>query len=51
MRAMSLEIADDAYVLDHGVMGWSGTAAKDLAADEGRVRALAGATAEEWTLT
>jgi len=43
----SLEIADYAYVLDHGVMGWSGTAA-DLIADEERIQALAGASAEEW---
>jgi branched-chain amino acid transport system ATP-binding protein len=47
---MSLEIADDAYVLDDGIVVYSGTA-KELAADEGRVRALAGASAEEWTLT
>jgi branched-chain amino acid transport system ATP-binding protein len=47
---MSLEIADDAYVLDDGIVVYSG-AAKELAADEGRVRALAGASAEEWTLT
>ena len=47
---MSLEIADDAYVLDDGIVVYSGTA-KELAADEGRVRALAGASAEEWTMT
>jgi branched-chain amino acid transport system ATP-binding protein len=47
---MSLEIADNAYVLDDGIVVYSG-AAKDLAADEGRVRALAGASAEEWTMT
>jgi len=45
---MSLEIADDAYVLDDGIVVYSGTA-KELAADEARVRALAGASAEEWT--
>jgi branched-chain amino acid transport system ATP-binding protein len=45
---MSLEIADDAYVLDDGAIVYSGTA-RDLAADEARVRALTGASAEEWT--
>jgi branched-chain amino acid transport system ATP-binding protein len=44
----SLEIADQAYVLDHGVMVWNGTAA-GLAADEERIQSLAGASAEEWT--
>jgi branched-chain amino acid transport system ATP-binding protein len=44
---MSLEIADYAYVLDHGVVVYSGPA-KELAADEARVQALAGASAEEW---
>jgi branched-chain amino acid transport system ATP-binding protein len=39
---MSLEIADNAYVLDDGIVVYSGTA-RELAADEGRVRALAGA--------
>ena len=43
----SLEIADEAYVLDHGVMAWSGQAA-ELAADEERIQSLAGASAEEW---
>jgi branched-chain amino acid transport system ATP-binding protein len=47
---MSLEIADDAYVLDDGIVVYSGPA-HELAADEARVRALAGASAEEWTLT
>ena len=47
---MSLEIADDAYVLDDGIVVYSGSA-KELGADEARVRALAGASAEEWTLT
>src|ERR1700684_3715313 len=47
---MSLEIADDAYVLDDGAVVYSGTAAP-LAADESRVRSLAGASAEEWTVT
>ena len=45
---MSLEIADNAYVLDDGIVVYSGPA-KELAADEARVRALAGASAEEWT--
>src|SRR6202790_795135 len=47
---MSLEIADNAYVLDDGIVVYSGPA-QELAADEARVRALAGASAEEWTLT
>src|SRR3974377_608276 len=46
---MSLEIADDAYVLNDGMVIYSGRA-RELAADEARVRALAGASAEEWTL-
>jgi branched-chain amino acid transport system ATP-binding protein len=46
---MSLEIADNAYVLDDGIVVYSGPA-RELAADEARVRALAGASAEEWTL-
>jgi branched-chain amino acid transport system ATP-binding protein len=45
---MSLEIADHAYVLDDGSIVHSGPA-RELAADELRVQALAGATAEEWT--
>jgi branched-chain amino acid transport system ATP-binding protein len=45
---MSLEIADHAYVLDDGGIVYSGDA-RELAADEGRVRALTGASAEEWT--
>lgn len=44
---MSLEIADQAYVLDHGSVVYQGSAAV-LAADDERVRALAGASAEEW---
>jgi branched-chain amino acid transport system ATP-binding protein len=44
---MSLEIADDAYVLDDCRVLYSGSA-RDLAADETRVEALAGASAEEW---
>src|SRR6202521_5169782 len=45
---MTLEIADHAYVLDGGGIVYSGSA-RELAADESRVRALAGASAEEWT--
>jgi branched-chain amino acid transport system ATP-binding protein len=37
-------------VLNDGVVVYSGTA-RELAADEARVRALAGASAEEWTIT
>ena len=44
---MSLEIADHAYVLDDGAIVYSGPA-RELAADEARVQALAGASAEEW---
>ncbi len=44
---MSLEIADHAYVLDDGGIVYSGSA-RELAADETRVRALTGASAEEW---
>jgi branched-chain amino acid transport system ATP-binding protein len=44
---MSLEIADTAYVLDDGAMVFSG-GARELAADEARVKALTGASAEEW---
>jgi branched-chain amino acid transport system ATP-binding protein len=47
---MSLEIADHAYVLDDGAIVYSGLA-RELAADKARVQALAGASAEEWTLT
>jgi branched-chain amino acid transport system ATP-binding protein len=46
---MSLEIADDAYVLDDGMVVYAGSA-RELAADDARVRSLAGASAEEWTL-
>jgi branched-chain amino acid transport system ATP-binding protein len=44
---MSLEIADHAYVLDDGAIVYSGPA-RELAADEARVRTLAGVSAEEW---
>ena len=46
----AVEIADRAYVLDDGKVVYSGAAA-EFAKDEGRVRALAGASAEEWTTT
>jgi len=45
---MTLEIADHAYVLDDGGIVYSGSA-RELAADDSRVRALAGASVEEWT--
>jgi branched-chain amino acid transport system ATP-binding protein len=45
---MALEIADHAYVLDDGRVVYSGNA-RELAADESRVRALTGASVEEWT--
>ncbi len=44
---MSLEIADRAYVLDDGSIVYSGPA-RELVADDARVRALAGASAEQW---
>src|SRR5208283_119720 len=44
-----LEVADDAYVLENGEMVYSGPAA-ELAADEDRIQALAGASAEAWSL-
>ncbi len=43
----AVEIADRAYVLDDGRIVYEGSAA-DLASDEERVRALAGASGEEW---
>ncbi|MGH6982341.1 MAG: ABC transporter ATP-binding protein [Stellaceae bacterium] len=43
----AVAIADRAYVLDDGHVVYSGEAA-DFAKDEARVRALAGASAEEW---
>ncbi len=46
---MSLEIADQVYVLDDGKVIYTGPAA-ELAKDEERVRAMAGASAEEWSL-
>ncbi|MDE2516136.1 MAG: ABC transporter ATP-binding protein [Rhodospirillales bacterium] len=44
----SLLISDYAFVIDHGVMAWSGTAS-DLMADQERIQSLAGASAEEWS--
>jgi branched-chain amino acid transport system ATP-binding protein len=44
---MSLEIADGAYVLDDGAVVFHGPAS-ELAADQARVEALAGASAESW---
>ena len=44
---MSLDIADDAYVLDDGAIVYSGPAA-DLRADAARVQELAGAGAAAW---
>lgn len=46
---MTLEIADTAYVLDHGVVVHHGPAAA-LAADENLIQSLAGASAEKWEL-
>ena len=46
---MSLDIADYAYVLDNGGIVFEGPA-RELAQDEARVRSLAGASAEEWTI-
>jgi len=43
----AVEIADRAYVLDDGRVVYDGSAAA-FAADEARVRALAGASAESW---
>jgi len=43
----AVEIADRAYVLDHGQIVYSGAAA-EFAKDEQRVRELAGASAEQW---
>jgi len=45
----ALDVADHAYVLENGQMVYSGPAS-ELAADEQRIQALAGASAEEWTL-
>jgi hypothetical protein len=42
-------LADDAYVFDDGAVVYSGSA-QELAAADARVRSLAGASAQEWTL-
>jgi branched-chain amino acid transport system ATP-binding protein len=46
---MSLEITDDVYVIENGEVVYSGPAA-EFGADEERIQALAGASAEEWNL-
>lgn len=46
---MTLEVADTAYVLDHGIVVHHGPAAA-LAADEALIQSLAGASAEAWDL-
>ena len=46
----AVEIADRAYVLDDGQVVYEGSA-REFAADEERVRALAGASAEKWDMT
>ena len=46
---MTLEIADIAYVLDHGEVVHRGPAG-ELAADEALIQSLAGASAEAWEL-
>ncbi len=46
---MSLEVADDAYVLENGEIVYQGSAA-ELGSDEERIQALAGASADEWHL-
>jgi branched-chain amino acid transport system ATP-binding protein len=45
---MSLEIADNAYVLDDGAVVYAGSAA-ELRGDDARVQELAGASAEAWS--
>ena len=46
---MSLDIADYAYVLDNGAIVYEGPA-RELADDEATVQALAGASAQEWSI-
>jgi branched-chain amino acid transport system ATP-binding protein len=46
---MSLEITDDVYVIENGQVVYSGPA-EEFGADEERIQALAGASAEEWNL-
>lgn len=45
----AVEVVDRAYVLDDGHIVYEGSSA-EFGADEKRVRALAGASAEEWDL-
>ncbi len=45
---MSLDTADHAYVIDNGSVIYSGRAA-ELRADEARIEAMAGASAEQWS--
>ena len=45
---MTLDVADDVYVLENGAIEFSGPAAA-LAGDDARIKALAGASAEEWS--
>jgi branched-chain amino acid transport system ATP-binding protein len=45
----AIDIADRAYVLDNGQIAYQGAAA-ELARDETKVRALAGASAEKWDM-
>ncbi len=45
----AVEIADRAYVLDDGKIVYQGDA-REFGADEGRVRELAGASAEKWEM-
>jgi len=45
---MGLDVADQAYVLDNGAVVYSGPA-RELAADQARIEALAGASAKDWT--
>ncbi len=45
---MTLDIADDVYVLENGAIEFSGPASL-LAGDDARIKALAGASAEEWS--
>ncbi len=46
---MALEVADKAYVLDHGMVVHQGPAA-ELAGNEELIQSLAGASAEKWDL-
>src|SRR5579872_6136361 len=46
---VALEVADTAFVLENGQIVYSGSAS-ELGADEERIQALAGASAEEWHL-